>query len=55
MLEVLLSDLDISFENAAGARKNSPLKSGVIINSSLDRENGRLQMVPVSAPCFLMK
>ncbi|PON59827.1 hypothetical protein PanWU01x14_157220 [Parasponia andersonii] len=32
--------------------KNSPLKFEVIVNTGLDRENGRFEMVSVWMPCF---
>ncbi|XP_031275344.1 uncharacterized protein LOC116133802 [Pistacia vera] len=35
--------------------KNSPLEFEVTINSSLDRENGRFEMVSASVPCFMTK
>ncbi|KAK4572898.1 hypothetical protein RGQ29_031054 [Quercus rubra] len=35
--------------------KNSPLKFEVTVNASLDRENGRFQMVSMSMPCFRAK
>lgn len=35
--------------------KNSPLKFEVTINASLDRENGRFEMVSMSMPCFRAK
>lgn len=33
--------------------KNSPLEFEVAINSNLDRENGRFEMVSASVPCFM--
>jgi hypothetical protein len=35
--------------------KNSPLKFEVTVNASLDRENGRFEMVSMSMPCFRAK
>ncbi|GMY06815.1 LOC100273399 isoform [Fagus crenata] len=35
--------------------KNSPLKFEVTVNASLDRENGRFQMVSMLMPCFRAK
>ncbi|GLT73503.1 hypothetical protein SLA2020_453570 [Shorea laevis] len=35
--------------------KNSPLKFEVAVNASLDRENGRFEMVSISMPCFRAK
>lgn len=35
--------------------KNSPLKFEVAVNATLDRENGRFEMVSISMPCFRAK
>ncbi|KAJ7965600.1 DIS3-like exonuclease 2 [Quillaja saponaria] len=35
--------------------KNSPLKFEIIINASLDNENGKFEMVSASMPCFKIK